>query len=110
MVRTFLRIGFFLWMVAVWGFLAGAAGWIPRDRTDAWGRVALGLGAAFVAGGVILWVAAPLGRILRGSRCARCSRPTDRGHVYCQDHLKETIEEFRDHLSEGPARGRPGRS
>jgi hypothetical protein len=32
-----------------------------------------------------------------GKRCRRCGKPVQHGHLYCSDHLKEAVNEFRDH-------------
>lgn len=31
-----------------------------------------------------------------GRRCPRCGRPVAHGHIYCADHLKEAVNQFRD--------------
>lgn len=31
-----------------------------------------------------------------GRRCPRCGKAVQKGHIYCADHLKEAVNQFRD--------------
>jgi hypothetical protein len=56
----------------------------------------LGAGGAAVAAGLVVWM---LGRGvagLAGRSCPRCGRRVARGRVYCDEHLREAVNEFRD--------------
>ena len=66
-------------------------------------------GAAFdprIAGGLCLaagLLAKAAGRttaVLVGRTCPRCGRRVTHGRVYCEEHLKETIDEYRDQQRE----------
>ena len=57
-------------------------------------------GGVSVAAGVVLWI---LGRGAAGHAarsCRRCGRRVRPGKTYCDEHLKEAIEEYRDHQRE----------
>ena len=91
----------------MWLFLGGQVGWLEASTSDRWGPVALKASLACLAAGVLLRVVSPMRRAFRGSRCARCGHPTEPGHLYCHDHMKETMEELRDQSRErGMLRGR----
>jgi hypothetical protein len=55
-------------------------------------------------GGVLLLAASLvfsiMGRVsskVAAKRCRRCGKPVQHGHLYCSDHLKELVNESRDH-------------
>jgi hypothetical protein len=50
---------------------------------------------------VLLRLFAPVANRIRSGRCTVCGHPTARGHMYCLDHLQETVNAGRDQ-----ARGR----
>jgi len=83
-------------LVAV-SLVAETAAWIPEGSVDPWMQpVGLG-GAALFALGLICSMFAPVGRRMRQGRCIRCGVSTARGQTYCNDHLKQTVEEAREH-------------
>jgi hypothetical protein len=83
-------------LVAV-SLVAESAGWFPEGAVDEWlTPVALGGVGAFTLG-AILSMLSPVGRLIRQGHCVRCGVSTERGQSYCNDHLKETIEEAREH-------------
>ena len=94
MSRVLIRVGGFLIVAAV-VYLAAAQ--MIRGGVDNkvfWNLA--GAGALSVALGIVLavfgrGVAAAVGR-----SCPRCGRRVARGRVYCDDHLHETINEYRD--------------
>jgi predicted nucleic acid-binding Zn ribbon protein len=48
---------------------------------------------------VVSIVLSMFGRVsarLAGRRCPRCGKPVAHGHIYCSDHLKEAVNQFRD--------------
>ena len=83
-------------LVAV-SLVAGAAGWIPDGLADDWVRPAMIGGASLFILGAIVSMLSPVGRFMRQGRCVRCGVSTERGQAYCNDHLKATIEEAREH-------------
>lgn len=110
MGRTLVQLGSVALAVAVWAALAGSVGWVSQEFADRCWPLALKLGLACVAGGLILRTLHPVGRMLREGHCARCGRRVDRGQIYCRDHMKKALEEVRDQVRDGLVRDRPDRS
>ena len=50
--------------------------------------------------GIIAWAAGRVTAGIVGRSCPRCGRRVARGHVYCEDHMRETINEYRDRQRE----------
>lgn len=109
MGNALLQLGLVVLAGAVWLFLGGQVGWIEPATSDHWGPLALKASLACLTAGFLLRVIAPMGRRFRGSRCARCSRPTEPGHLYCHDHMKKAIDELRDQTRQELAGGRGSR-
>jgi hypothetical protein len=59
-------------------------------------RLMLGAGVALLAASLILSIVTRVTSKMSGRKCPRCGRPVQQGHTYCQDHLKETVNQFRD--------------
>ena len=38
----------------------------------------------------------PVEKAVRSNRCARCGKPIPKGDIYCADHLKEVVDEYRE--------------
>jgi len=55
-----------------------------------------GAGGICVAAGIVLAVFGRGMAAVVGRSCPRCGRRVARGRVYCEDHLQETINEYRD--------------
>ena len=100
MGRSLRTIGGILLVGAAWLFVAEAFGWVPKSLGD-WGVHALLAGAVCFGGGLIISVATPLTLWLAGTRCVRCRRRIERGQTYCMDHLRETLNEYRDQKNVG---------
>lgn len=56
----------------------------------------LGAGGASIGLGVVLSILGRGAAGLAARACPRCGRRVGRGRVYCEDHLKEAVNEFRD--------------
>ena len=86
------------------GFLAVAAAilWmvvsemIFRESRVAQVRFLLGVGGVLLAASLILSMALGVSSKMKGSKCPRCGKPVQQGHTYCQDHLKEAVDRYRD--------------
>lgn len=54
-------------------------------------------GAAVLLG---LWfltlIVNPMGKAVKSNRCARCGKKIPKGDIYCADHLKQVVQEYRD--------------
>jgi len=107
MGRSLLTLGSFLLLATLGLWIADAAGWIPAAGDAAWTALIWKAGLAALAGGVLLRLFSPVHHRLAEGRCEMCSRPTERGHVYCLDHLRQTVDTYRDRERDGLLR-RPG--
>jgi hypothetical protein len=52
--------------------------------------------AACVAGGLVVGIAARARSGITARSCPTCGRRVARGRMYCDDHLAETINRYRD--------------
>ena len=109
MARTLLHLGLVVLAGAVWLFLGGQVGWLDAAASDHWGPLALKASLGCMAAGLLLRVVSPVERKFRGSRCARCGHPTEPGHLYCRDHMKKALDEFRAQARDGMTRERGAR-
>jgi len=96
MARTLRNLGLAVLVVAVWLMIAEAAGWIDADVSGAWLVPALYVGVGTLVAGIALGVVSPVGRMLRQARCARCGGAVERGQTYCLEHLRKTVDEYRE--------------
>lgn len=96
MARTLRAIGIVILAVGAWALIATKLGWIPEGIVDRGFLPAVRVGVASLGAGLVLAVLAPIARLVRRSRCARCRAVIERGQTYCADHLRETVHEARD--------------
>ena len=89
-----------LWVIAAGAaILVAGQVWFPDSpQTADAARYALIGGGALLALGALLYLLEKMGVVILQYRCVRCGRVIPRGHVYCADHLKKSIEEARDKL------------
>ena len=59
-------------------------------------RAVLGGAAACLVGGVVASLVARARSRITAPACPRCGRRVAPGRVYCEDHLVETINRYRD--------------
>lgn len=59
-------------------------------------RLLLAVGALLLITSLILSMVFRVSNKMTGSRCPRCGKPVQQGHIYCQDHLKEVVNRSRD--------------
>ena len=81
--------GGLLWMVIAELVLHGSSGGAVR--------VMLLAGVVFLAASLIFSIMGRVSAKVASGRCRRCGRPVQTGHVYCSDHFKEAVNEYRDH-------------
>ena len=81
--------------------VAGEAGAVPARHVDVWFIPAAQVGAIAFAVGLALSLLAPFGRMVRQGRCVRCGVSIEKNQTYCHDHLKNAVQEFRDHTGGG---------
>ncbi len=94
MARALVRLGGFLIVAAV---VYLAASELIRGGVDnTIFRNLAGAGAICLATGFILSIAGRGMATFVSRSCPRCGRRVARGRVYCDEHLQETINEYRD--------------
>ena len=59
-------------------------------------RILLAAAAVCLLGGLVMSIVSRARSGISGPTCPRCGRRVARGRVYCDDHLKETINRYRD--------------
>ena len=84
-----LTVGGLLWMVV--------AELVLHESQGANVRLLLVGGVLLLVVSVVLSVMGRVSAKVSGRRCRRCTKPVQHGHLYCSDHLKEAVNEFRDH-------------
>ncbi len=99
MGRLLLRLGGLL--------VAGAVAYAVIGET-AFGRTNNALvqtlliaGGACIALGILVRIAGRAAAGIAGRSCPRCGRRVKPGRVYCDEHLQETINEYRDRHRDG---------
>ncbi|HEU4402326.1 MAG TPA: hypothetical protein VFT43_09490 [Candidatus Polarisedimenticolia bacterium] len=95
MSRLLLRVGGLAIVGSVVYLVVGDA--LLAGADYALFRTILLSGVVCMAVGVVAWAAGRATAGLIARACPRCGRRVARGRVYCEDHLKETINEYRDH-------------
>lgn len=96
MGRRLLGLGVMLIVATVALWVADVAAWIPASTDDRWSSLTLKAGLFAVGAGVVFRILAPLAGLVSKGRCTVCGRPTERGHIYCLDHLQATVNATRD--------------
>lgn len=68
-----------------------------RDAANPWlFRAGLGVAAACLVGGFVIMIVQRAKAGITAKGCPRCGRPLARGRMYCDEHLAETINRYRD--------------
>ena len=96
MGRSLLTLGSSLLLATLGLWIADAAGWIGPVGDAAWTALIWKAGLAALAAGLVLRIFSPVRHKLAEGRCEVCGRTTERGHAYCLDHLRETVDSYRD--------------
>jgi len=94
MTRLFFRIGGLLILGSII-YLAVAESMGGGADNQLVRKILIG-GALCFAGGVVSWAAGRAMATMARRGCPRCGRSVARGRVYCEDHLADTINEYRD--------------
>jgi len=100
MARLLLRVGMLLIAGVVLYAVLGETVFGGVDNRLA--KTILIAGGICLAAGFVALLAgrATAGLVARG--CPRCGRRVARGRVYCDEHLQETINEYRDQNRDAP--------
>jgi hypothetical protein len=96
MDRRLFWVGSILILLTLGLWVADAAAWIPRSTDDRFAGLTLKAGIVALAFALLLRLLAPVASLRQKGRCAVCGHRTERGHVYCLDHLQETVNATRD--------------
>ncbi len=96
MSRSLLTLGSILILATVALWVADAASWIPGSTHDHWSGLTLKMGVVAFGTALLLRLVSPFTSRSGEGRCTVCGRPTERGHAYCLDHLRETVNTYRD--------------
>jgi uncharacterized membrane protein len=81
-------VGAVLWMVT--------SEMVFQESRGSQVRLMLGAGVVLLAASVVVSLATRVSSKVSGRKCPRCGKPVQQGHIYCQDHLKEAVNRFRD--------------
>ena len=84
-----VMVGGVLWMVV--------AELVLHESRGEQVRLLLVMGGVFLAASLVLSLMGRVSARVAGRRCRRCSKPVQHDQFYCSDHLKEAVNEFRDH-------------
>jgi hypothetical protein len=110
MSRRLFALGSLLLLATVGLWLADAFDWIQASTDDHWSSLTIKGAAVALAGALLMRLLSPVATVIGKGRCAICGRSTQRGHIYCLDHLQETVNVTRDQSRRGPGtapRARP---
>jgi len=114
MGRRLFLIGSLLVAVTVLLWAGDATGAIPSSTDDRWWRLTLEAALVALAASFVIRLLTPVSGMIAKSRCTVCGRPTERGHLYCLDHLQETVnagrEQARSRSAHPPKAHPPARS
>jgi hypothetical protein len=86
-IATFLIVGDLLYL-AIWTARGGAN---PQLF-----RIVLGLGGICLLAALVLSIVTRARSGISAPTCPTCRKRVARGRVYCEDHLAETINRYRD--------------
>lgn len=96
LARRLCYLGLAILAVTAWLLVADLRGWVPQGVASTWTWPLIRAAAICLGAGVAVAVLSPLMREFRRGRCVRCGKRTERGQVYCLDHLQQTLNEYRD--------------
>ena len=103
MGRGLFTLGSILILLTIGLWVAGVVDWLPSDMVDRWSALSLKGGLITLAAGAVLRLVSPVRRQVTRGRCAVCGCAIERGHVYCLDHLQETVNAYRDRQHDASA-------
>jgi len=109
MGRRLLSFGAFLLAATVVYWMSDAIGWIPSHAEEHWSTLLAKAALVCIAAGLVLRALSPARIKMAKGRCATCGRATPIGHMYCMDHLQESVNTWRDQTRAGMTGARRGR-
>ena len=96
MSRRLFFLGCLLLLATIALWVGDATGLVETRIDDQWSQLTLKAGAVSLAAALVLRVVSPIGGRMSKGRCTVCGKLTERGHIYCHDHLQETVNAARD--------------
>ena len=96
MGRGLMTSGAMLLLTTLALWIADAIDVITPQQDADWTAWTIKIGLVLLGAGLLLRVLYPVKKGLVRGRCAVCGRAIDRGHVYCHDHMQETVNAYRD--------------
>ena len=96
MGRSLFSLGACLLVATVFLWIAGPAGWMSEHAADVSSAISLKAGIVLIAASILRRMFSPVAKQITKSHCAACGRPVAKGHIYCNDHLQETVNQTRD--------------
>ena len=106
MSRRLFFLGCLLLLATVALWLGDATGLVETTIDDQWSQLTLKAGGVALAVALVLRMISPISGRMAMGRCKVCGKLTERGHMFCLDHLQETVNATRDR-AHGPTTGRP---
>jgi hypothetical protein len=94
MARLLMRLGGLL-LVGACVYMAVWETWMGGADNRLVVQV-LAAGGGSIGVGVILWILGRGAATLASRSCPRCGRRVARGRVYCEEHLRDAVNEYRD--------------
>jgi hypothetical protein len=94
LVKLLRTIGFLAVTAAI--LWMGISEMVFHEKRFSQVRFLLAVGALLLIASLILSMVFRVSSKITGSRCPRCGKPVQQGHIYCQDHLKEVVNRSRD--------------
>ena len=110
MGRGLMSSGAFLLLATLALWIADAVGSLSPARDASWSSWTLKGGIALLGAGLLLRIMSPVRNQIGRGHCAVCGSAVERGHVYCRDHLQETVNAYRDRSHDKMPRTRRGPS
>ena len=104
MGRGLLALGALLLTLTVSLWVADAVGWMSVAADNRISGLTLRGAIVCLVGGFALRLLSPVRSQFGRSRCRTCGRATERGHLYCLDHMQESVNAWRDATREGMLR------
>ena len=96
MGRSLFSLGAISLVSTVFLWIAGPAGWMSEQAANASSAISLKAGIVLIVASLLLRMVSPVAKQITKSHCAACGRPVAKGHIYCNDHLQETVNQTRD--------------
>jgi len=102
MSRRLFFLGCLLLLATLALWVGDATGLIETSLDDRWSQLTLKAGGIALAVALALRMVSPISGRMTMGRCTVCGKLTERGHMFCLDHLQETVNATRDRAHQRP--------